>query len=192
MWESIRANKRKSVLIICLMGVLLVALGGSIGGAVFGVDDLRGVVLGIFIASVIWFILTLVSLYQGRNILLAVSGAREVKHDDAPQLSNIVEEMRIAAALPSMPKVFIMEERSPNAFAVGTPEDSAVAVTTGLLSSSCMAVVTAFTTCRVAGPRLPVLRYTRPSGSNRLLARILTGGPRGVSPSGLVVSTAPE
>lgn len=134
MWEAISANKRKSLFIITLMGLLLVTLGGSIGGAVLGVDDPRGIVFGIFLAGIIWFILTLVALYQGRNILLAVSGAREVKHDDAPQLHNIVEEMRIAASLPAMPKVFIMEERAPNAFAVGTPDDAAVAVTTGLLS----------------------------------------------------------
>ena len=134
MWEAISANKRKSVFIIILMGILLVALGGSIGGAIIGVDDPRGVVFGIFLAGIIWFILTLVALFQGRNILLAVSGAREVKHDDAPQLYNIVEEMRIAASLPAMPKVFIMEERAPNAFAVGTPDDAAVAITTGLLS----------------------------------------------------------
>lgn len=116
------------------MGILLILLGGVIGGAVFGANDSRGILLGIFIAGFIWFILTLVALFQGRNLLLAVSGAREVKHSDAPQLYNIVEEMRIAAALPNTPKVYIMEERAPNAFAVGTPENAAVAVTTGLLS----------------------------------------------------------
>ena len=134
MWEAIRANKRRSVFLIILMGILLVLLGGVIGGAVFGAKDARGVLLGIFIAGFIWFILTLVALFQGRNLLLAVSGAREVKHTDAPQLYNIVEEMRIAAVLPETPKVYIMEEKAPNAFAVGTPDNAAVAVTTGLLS----------------------------------------------------------
>jgi heat shock protein HtpX len=134
MWEAISANKRKSVFLIILMGILLVLLGGTIGGALFGANDSRGILLGIFIASFIWFIMTLVALFQGRNLLLAVSGAREVKHSDAPQLYNIVEEMRIAASLPAIPKVYIMEEKAPNAFAVGTPENAAVAVTTGLLS----------------------------------------------------------
>lgn len=135
MWEAISANKRRSVFLITLMGILLVLLGGTIGGAIFGLQNNgQGIILGIFIACFIWFILTLVALFQGRNILLAVSGAREVKHNDAPQLYNIVEEMRIAAALPETPKVYIMEEKAPNAFAVGTPEHAAVAVTTGLLS----------------------------------------------------------
>ena len=109
-------------------------LGGVIGGALFGAEDVRGILLGILISGFIWFIMTLIALFQGRNILLAVSGAREVKHADAPQLYNIVEEMCIAAALPKTPKVYIMEERAPNAFAVGTPDNAAVAVTSGLLS----------------------------------------------------------
>lgn len=134
MWEAISANKRRSVFLISLMGVLLILLGATIGGAIFGVNDADGILVGIFIAGFIWFILTLVALFQGRNLLLAVSGAREVNHADAPQLYNIVEEMRIAASLPATPKVYIMEERAPNAFAVGTPENAAVAVTTGLLS----------------------------------------------------------
>ena len=134
MWEAIRANKRKSVFLITLMGIRVGLLGGVIVGALFGAEDATGILIGIFIAGFIWFIMTLIALFQGKNILLAVAGAREVKHTDAPQLYNIVEEMRIAAALPAMPKVYIMEEKAPNAFAVGTPDNAAVAVTTGLLS----------------------------------------------------------
>ena len=60
--------------------------------------------------------------------------ARQVTHAEAPQLYNIVEEMRIAAALPAMPKVYIIDAPVPNAFAVGLkPERACVAVTTGLL-----------------------------------------------------------
>ncbi len=134
MWEAISSNKRKSFFLIALMGMLLIALGGSIGGAWFGTQNAQGILGGVFIAGFIWFIMTMIALFQGRNILLASAGAREVKHTDAPQLYNIVEEMRIAAALPATPKVYIMEEHAPNAFAVGTPDNAAVAVTTGLLS----------------------------------------------------------
>jgi len=134
MWETIKANKRKSAFLITLMGLLLAALGAVIGAYCFGTNDLRPMIFGVLVAGFIWFILTMVALYQGRNIMLAISGAREVKHADAPQLYNIVEEMRIAASLPATPRVFIMEERAPNAFAVGTPDNAAVAVTTGLLS----------------------------------------------------------
>ncbi len=132
MWEAIQRNKRKSVLLIIVMGFILIALGASIGGAFLGQQE--GVLGGIFIAGIVWFFLTVIAMTQGRNILLAVSGAREISHDDAPQLYNIVEEMRIAAALPATPKVYIMETKAPNAFAVGNPEHAAVAVTTGLLS----------------------------------------------------------
>ncbi len=134
MWEAIKANKRKSIVLIACMGLLLLALGGAIGGFWFGTQDPRPAVFGALVAGAIWFIMTLIALSQGRNILLAVSGAREVSKKDAPQLHNIVEEMRIAASLPATPRVFIMEEKAPNAFAVGSPDNAAVAVTTGLLS----------------------------------------------------------
>jgi heat shock protein HtpX len=132
MWQAIEKNKIKSAILIVVMGILLLVLGAVIGGAVTGVQD--GILGGLFIAGILWFFLTVIAVSQGKNILLSLSGAREVSHDDAPQLYNIVEEMRIAAALPATPKVFIVESRAPNAFAVGTPANAAVAVTTGLLS----------------------------------------------------------
>jgi heat shock protein HtpX len=132
MWQAIQQNKIRSVILIIAMGMLLLLLGAVIGGAVTGARD--GILGGVFLAGLIWFFLTVLSVLEGKNILLSLSGAREVKHDDAPQLYNIVEEMRIAAALPATPKVFIVESRAPNAFAVGTPDNAAVAVTTGLLS----------------------------------------------------------
>jgi heat shock protein HtpX len=131
MWEAIHSNARKSWALILLLGLLLLALGGVVGGAWVGRD---GIVFGLMITGVLWLVMTVVAITQGGNILLALSGAKEVKHDDAPQLFNLVEEMRIAATLPSMPQVFIMESAAPNAFAVGTPDHAAVAVTTGLLS----------------------------------------------------------
>ncbi|HBC86850.1 MAG TPA: peptidase M28 [Lentisphaeria bacterium] len=133
MWQAIHRNKIKSVILIIVMGMLLVVLGASIGGAIANGTP-EGILGGVMISGIIWFIMTVIALTQGKNILLALSGAREVSHDDAPQLYNIVEEMRIAAALPATPKVFILESRAPNAFAVGTPMNAAVAVTTGLLS----------------------------------------------------------
>jgi heat shock protein HtpX len=65
--------------------------------------------------------------------VLAASRAREISHDDAPVLFNVVEEMAIAAGLP-MPKVYIIDDSAPNAFATGRdPEHASVAVTSGLL-----------------------------------------------------------
>jgi heat shock protein HtpX len=132
MWNAIKQNKIKSTILIIVMGMLLLVLGAVIGGSITGAQD--GILGGVFVAGLVWFFLTVLAVLEGKNILLSLSGAREVSHDDAPQLYNIVEEMRIAAALPATPKVFIVESRAPNAFAVGTPTNAAVAVTTGLLS----------------------------------------------------------
>src|SRR3712207_7846146 len=66
-------------------------------------------------------------------MVLAASRAREVTHEDAPVLFNVVEEMAIAGGLP-IPKVYIIEDSAPNAFATGRdPEHASVAVTSGLL-----------------------------------------------------------
>src|ERR687885_1150930 len=66
-------------------------------------------------------------------LLIAASHAREVTHDEAPVLFNVVEEMTIAAGLP-MPKVYIIDDTAPNAFATGRdPEHASIAVTSGLL-----------------------------------------------------------
>ena len=131
MWEAIQANKRKSVVLIGLLAGVLVALGYFAGVAF----DPQAGQFGILTAVGLWFILMAVALAGGKRILLATSGAREVTREQAPQLYNIVEEMKIASGLPAMPKVFIIDSDAPNAFAVGLrPENSAVAVTTGLLA----------------------------------------------------------
>ncbi len=96
---------------------------------------MNGIFWGILIAMVLWIVLLLVSFTGGEQILLATAGAREIRKEDAPQLYNIVEEMKIASGLPAMPKVYLIHSHVPNAFAVGLkPERAAVAVTTGLMS----------------------------------------------------------
>jgi len=133
MWELIRANKRNSILLMVLMAVVLLLLGFIIGLGFSGHPT--GGFLGLIIATVIWLVLALVSLSSGDQILLAASKARPVTHDVHPQLFNIVEEMKIAAALPAMPKVYIINDPAPNAFATGrSPESASVAVTAGLLA----------------------------------------------------------
>ena len=135
MWEAIRNNKRKSFWLIILMALTLAALGAAIGAYFFAQQPEEGIFLGILIAMVVWIIMLLVSFSGGERILLATAGAREITHDDAPQLFNIVEEMKIASGLPAMPRVFIIDSSVPNAFAVGLkPERAAVAVTTGLMA----------------------------------------------------------
>jgi len=132
MWELIRVNKRNSILLLLTMAVCLLLLGFVIGMAVFGPE---GGFFGLIIATVIWLILTAVSFSGGDQILLAASKAKPVTHDVHPQLFNVVEEMKIAAALPKIPKIYIINDPAPNAFATGrSPETASVAVTAGLLA----------------------------------------------------------
>ncbi len=132
MWELIRANKRKSFILFISMGIILLLLGYFVGATFLGQD---GGPFGVFIALIIWSVLSLISYFSGSKILLSISNAKEVTPDVHPQLFNIVEEMTIAANLPKMPKIYIINEEAPNAFATGrNPENSAVAVTAGLLA----------------------------------------------------------
>ena len=131
MWQLIRANKRNSIVLMTLMAVVLLLLGYIIGLVFFGPD---GGFFGLIIAAAIWLILTAVSFAGGDQILLAASKAKPVTHDVHPQLFNVVEEMKIAAGLPAMPKIYIINDPAPNAFATGRkPETASVAVTAGLL-----------------------------------------------------------
>ena len=132
MWQQIRANKRNSIILLGTMAVVLMILGFIIGAAFVGPE---GGFFGLIIATVIWIILMLISFAGGDQILLASSKAQPVTHDVHPQLFNIVEEMTIAANLGKMPKVYIINDPAPNAFATGrSPESASVAVTAGLLA----------------------------------------------------------
>ena len=132
MWEQIRVNKRNSMILLGLMGAVLCGLGFVLGFA-FGGGPEAGW-MGIFIATCIWIVMMLFSLYGGDQVLLASSRAQRVTEEVHPQLFNIVEEMTIAANLPKMPKIYIINDPAPNAFATGrNPENASVAVTAGLL-----------------------------------------------------------
>lgn len=139
MWEAIRANKRRSVALIFGLALLLIALGYVIGLAAEGYVTGRvaprsiGALTGVVVAAFVWLMLWLTALMSGRRILLSSAGAREITKDDYPVVFNVVEEMTIAAGLPKMPRIYVIDNNAPNAFAVGTREEAAVAVTTGLL-----------------------------------------------------------
>lgn len=114
------------------MAGLLFAVGYMAGEFLLGPG---GGGAGLVVAFAIWIILTILAFFGGKQILLAVSEAQKVRKEDHPRLFNIVEEMKIASQLPAMPDIYIMDDPSPNAFATGRkPENSAVAVTAGLLS----------------------------------------------------------
>lgn len=133
MWELIQSNKRKSLILFFGMGALLVFIGYILGSYF---DSESGGVVGIFFAILLWIILSVISYFGGSKILLAISGAKEVTKEIHPQLYNIVEEMKIAAGVSYFPKIYIIDDPAPNAFATGVkPENSAIAVTSGLLST---------------------------------------------------------
>jgi heat shock protein HtpX len=132
MWELIAANKRKSLLLFAGMATVLVLLGYTIGEATMGGG---GGQIGIIIAVAIWVIMSSASVFGGPDLVLRMSRAKPVTPDVHPQLFNVVEEMKIAGQLPAMPKIYIIDEKAPNAFATGLrPEDSSIAVTAGLLT----------------------------------------------------------
>ena len=131
MWELIRANKRNSIVLMIVMAGVMLGLGYVIGYAL----SPQTAPIGLGIAALIWGGMALASLSSGDQILLSASKAKPVTKDVHPVLFNVVEEMTIAAGLPKMPKVYIINDPAPNAFATGRkPENASVAVTAGLLA----------------------------------------------------------
>lgn len=129
MWEQIRSNQNRSVVLVIGMGLLLLLIGYLVG--IIFLDNGIG---GLIIAFIVWGIMSLLAYYQGDNILLGMARARKISHDDHPRLYNIVEEMKIASGLEKVPDIYIIDDPAPNAFAVGrSPDKAAVAITTGLL-----------------------------------------------------------
>jgi heat shock protein HtpX len=129
--ERISRNKRNSLFLIVVFLAFVAVFGYVIGWAWIG--DPVGAIFGLVLAFVVGTISGLATYYGGDRLVLAASRAREITHDDAPVLFNVVEEMAIAAGLP-MPKVYIIEDSAPNAFATGRdPDHASVAVTSGLL-----------------------------------------------------------
>jgi len=127
MYDLIRANKRRSVLlIIAFMGV--VAVVGFAFGLVFGTG-----IAATIIALVIGAVVAFVSYWKADKIALAVSRARPADPQEYARLHNIVEGLCIAGGLPK-PGVYVIDDPAPNAFATGRdPKHAALAVTTGLL-----------------------------------------------------------
>ena len=129
MYHQIAANRRKSVIVIFLFFVFWLAAGYGIGR----LASPNGGIGGAIIAGILALLAVLWALALGRATVLAVSGAREVTRDQAPVLYDVVQTLTIGTGLP-MPKVYIIDDASPNAFATGlSPKSAAVTVTTGLL-----------------------------------------------------------
>lgn len=126
LWTQVDSNKRKSALLVFCFILLVVFLGWTISY----IYDSPGI---FYFAIIIALIQSLAGYFVGDQIVLATSGASEIKKKDNPMLWNLVENLAITAGLP-MPKVYIIPDSAPNAFATGRdPKNASVAVTTGLL-----------------------------------------------------------
>jgi heat shock protein HtpX len=129
------ANRRKSFL-LALLVVAFLAVFGYIIGYVVGLGSGNEAIFGIgalLIAVAFGFLGAIGSYYGGDQLVLASSHAKEIGPQQAPELFNVVNELAVAAGVP-MPKVYIIDDPSPNAFATGRdPQHSSVAITTGLL-----------------------------------------------------------
>ena len=125
MYSEIAANKRKTVFIMLGFFVFAGALAWLLG-AIYG--NSTAIAVGVFAlcyAAIMYF--------AGSSLSLAVNGAHEIQKSDNPRLWRTVENLAITDGLP-MPRVFIMDDPAPNAFATGrNPDKAAVCATTGLL-----------------------------------------------------------
>ena len=126
-YDHISANKRNSVLLVLFVLVIIVFLGYLIGlilGNIFA-----GVVIGMSIA----FFMILLGISTGDSMILSASGAGEADRKHHAYLINTVEGLSIASGVP-MPKVYVINDPTINAFAIGRkPEKASIAVTTGAL-----------------------------------------------------------
>ena len=127
MFEQIRANKRRSALLIAGFVLILIGAGFSFG-LVIGHGLVATVIALVFAAT-----MALVSYWKSDSIALAVSRAKPADPEVYRRLHNLVEGLCIAGGLPK-PAVYVIDDPAPNAFATGrNPKHAAIAVTSGLL-----------------------------------------------------------
>ncbi len=130
-YDQIAANRRNSFLMAAFVVALLGLLGFATGFAVSG-EPAGGLAVTVG-ALVLGSLAGIGTYFAGDSLVLSVSGAREVDEAVAPQLMNVVREMAIAANVP-MPRVHLIDDTAPNAFATGRdPKHASVAISTGLL-----------------------------------------------------------
>ena len=126
MYKQIAENKRKTVFIIMLFVIMISAIAGVFA---YIYRDPWIAVWTVSIATVY----AVIQYFAAGSVATTMTGATEISKKDNPRLYNIVENLSITTGLP-MPKVYIIEDSAPNAFATGRdPKHAIVAATTGLL-----------------------------------------------------------
>ncbi|MDD5342612.1 MAG: M48 family metallopeptidase [Patescibacteria group bacterium] len=127
MYKQISANKRKSIVLIILFIILVGAIGWALG------QIFRFGYAGIIWALIIAIGLSFLSYYSGDKIALFTAGAQPIAKEQNPYVYRMVENLCITSGLP-LPKIYIINDPAPNAFATGRdPKHSSIAVTTGLI-----------------------------------------------------------
>lgn len=120
------SNIRKTWLLITFFLVVVIAIGWLFSYA-------YGSPIILYLAVAFSLVMNVTSYWYSDKIVLAMTRAKEVKREDNPELHRIIENLAIAAGLPK-PRIYIISEAQPNAFATGrNPKHAAIAVTTGLL-----------------------------------------------------------
>ncbi|KHF39178.1 zinc metalloprotease HtpX [Halalkalibacter okhensis] len=130
LYKQIERNKRNTVFIVAGFIVFVLAIGASFTYITSG-----NYYSGMLLATLIGGGYTIVMLVSSTNVVMRMNHAKQVtSKDDDPFLWHTVENLAMAARIP-MPKIYIIQDQSPNAFATGTsPKKGAVAVTTGLMN----------------------------------------------------------
>ncbi len=126
MYSSISQNKRNTVLIMIVFIAIISALGWATS-IMYNDYSIFWVVLTVSIVYAI------IQYFAAGRLAMAMTGAKEIKKPDAPELWRVVENLAITSGMP-MPKVYLINDSAPNAFATGrSPEHAIVGATTGLL-----------------------------------------------------------
>ena len=127
MYNAVSQNKRNTILIMSVFVIIIGIIGLFIGAA----TDSYSLALIIFICAMLYAWL---QYFIAGKLAMMMTGAQEISKNDAPELWRVVENLSIASGM-SMPKVYIIDDPAPNAFATGRdPNHAIVGATTGLLN----------------------------------------------------------
>lgn len=128
LFQQIARNKRRTIYVMIGFSLLVLLIGGALG--YFFYDS---AISGIIMAAVVAGIYMIMMISQSTSVVMRMNHAHEVTEAQQPELWHIVEDMALVGKVP-MPKVFIIDDPSSNAFATGNdPKHAAVAVTSGIM-----------------------------------------------------------
>ncbi len=129
MFDEVRNNKLKSLVLIFFF-IILIGILGAVIGLVY-----NNLYFGVSIAIIFSLIYTIIMFYSGNKLILNMSGARQVTKKEYPYLYHTIEGLAVSAGI-HPPKAYIIDDSALNAFATGRdPKNASITVTTGLLKA---------------------------------------------------------